>query len=888
MFFSKSRKSVLEELGSSQQTGLESESIQERQLRYGMNVLQQKAGRSVFSIIIDQLKEIMVVILIVAALVSFYLHEAIEGIVILVIVVLNTLLGFWQEYKAQKAMSALKKMAEPFARVRRDGVEQTLPAKELVPGDVMIIEAGNVIAADARILESVNLKVEESTLTGESEPVEKISAVLADDDVVLAERRNMLYTGTIVTYGRGEAVVCATGMKTELGHIADMLQSVDDEKTPLQKRLAKLGTKLAMFAFLMIGVVAFLSYLRGLAGKEIFMTAISIAVAAIPEGLPAVVTIALAMGAGRMLKRKALIRHLPAVETLGSVTVICSDKTGTLTKNEMTVTEVLLADKDVSIDQIKAPAAQLALLCGILCNDAVMNNAQEGQALAALGDPTEGALVIAAHQNGLIKTDFEQALPRIAEFPFDSQRKRMSTLHTIASIPAMIKPALELAQGQADSSHIIFSKGSVDGLMDVCSHVLMDDQLLPLTDQIKVGLIAKNKEKASQGIRVLGMAFRSSHLVAAKSFMDEEKNLVFIGMQCMIDPVRPEAIKAVQRCQQAGIRVVMITGDHPLTASAIGKELGLADHGQYLTGKDLMSMSADEIKKSIQDVSIFARVSPEHKMIIIDGLQAAHEIVSMTGDGVNDAPALKSADIGVAMGITGTDVSKEASDMVLLDDNFVTIVEAVKEGRTIFDNIRKFITYILTGNLGEILVMLIAPFFGMPLPLLPIQILWINLVTDGAPAIALAYEESEADVMQRVPFEPNEGVFSRGIGAQIILFGLVVGCVSLVIGYYFWKLAPASRVWQTMIFTTIAFCQLGLAVSLRKTKETIFSRRFFSNVPMMIAILLTAVLQLIIIYLPFFNVIFKTQPLSVIQLAICMGGGVLVVGLVEVKKVFNW
>ncbi|MBU1042861.1 MAG: cation-translocating P-type ATPase [Candidatus Omnitrophica bacterium] len=887
-FFYKTKQAVLESFNVEQKNGLAESSLISLRAKYGSNALKEKAAKTVLAIIFDQLKEVMVLILIAAAAISFFLHEAIDAFVILIIVVLNTVLGFWQEFNAARAMSALKKMAQPNARVRRDQVEKTIPAKEILPGDIIVMEAGNLIPADARIIACANLKVQEAALTGESEPVEKTDKVMDKADIALADRKNMVYMGTIVTYGRAEAVVTGIGMKTELGKIASMLQDVEDEKTPLQKRLAKLGIKLAYFALILIGVVAVICYFRGLGVKEIFMTAISLAVAAIPEGLPAVVTISLALGARRMFKRKALIRNLPAVETLGSVTVICSDKTGTLTKNEMTVTDILMTDKKLNIDEIAQdpnlyPAARLCLLCAALCNDAVITKSEKNEK-TAIGDPTEGALVIAAEKGAIVKNDAERFIQRLAEYPFDSDRKRMSTLHAVKSISDGLKGVFDLAYKNSEAGNLIFTKGSVDGLIEVCSKVIVNDQIVDLTDALKQEILEENKQKASKGIRVLGMAYRIIPDLKQVDINSEEKELIFIGMVCMIDPVRPEAIEAVKTCKNAGVRVVMITGDHPLTARAIGQKLGLAENGKFLTGKELSQMSAEQIQECIKDVSIFARVSPEHKMIIIDALQADNEIVSMTGDGVNDAPALKSADIGVAMGITGTDVSKEAADMVLLDDNFATIVEAVKEGRTIFDNIRKFIKYILTGNMGEIMVMIIGPFFGMPLPLLPIQILWINLVTDGAPAVALGYEQAESDIMNRPPFSPNEGVFSRGIGKQILFMGTIIGVVSIAIGYFFWKLDPSSRIWQTMVFSTIAFCQISLVMSIRKTKDHIFTKEFFSNLPMLAAVGLTFILQLAIIYNPFLNKVFKTQPLSLKQFCVCLAAGLFIMIFAELQK----
>lgn len=884
------KEAVLSDLKSDIKKGISDSEAAQRRQSYGPNTLEEKDAKSPLSILFDQVKEIMVIILVIAAVVSMALHEYIDGVVILIIVVLNTVLGFWQEFNAEKAMAALKKMSQPEVRVRRNGVEKIIPSSELVPGDIILVEAGNLIPADARIIEAVNLKIQESALTGESEPVEKSSETLNNADIALADRKNMAYMGTIVTYGRGTAVITSTGMKTELGNIAGMLQSVEDERTPLQKRLAKVGATLAGLSLVLIAVVAVLSYFRGLHLKEIFMTSISMAVAAIPEGLPAVVTIALAFGARRMLKKKALIRNLTAVETLGSVTVICSDKTGTLTQNKMTVTDVLLPEKKFTIDEAKdvvdnTPALQATLLAGMLCNDAVLKENDESSGMETIGDPTEGALVMAAAEAGLEKKTLEGSLQRVTEFPFDSDRKRMSTAHKWAPDKHLKKSAdLLAADGKTEHEHIMFTKGSVDGLVEVCSHILVNGKITVLTEKIKDNILSDAQEKSSNGVRVLGAAYRFINEKELKDITQAETGLIYLGMSCMIDPVRPEAVEAVRLCKQAGVRVVMITGDHPLTASAIGKQLGLAENDKYLTGKELSKMSVKKLKEQIHDVSIFARVSPEHKMIIIDALQEENQIVSMTGDGVNDAPALKSADIGVAMGITGTDVSKEASDMVLLDDNFATIVAAVKEGRTIFDNIRKFIKYILTGNLGEIIAMLVGPFLGMPLPLLPIQILWINLVTDGAPAVALGYEASERDIMKRTPFKPTEGLFSRGIGRQILMMGSLVGLISITVGFIFWKMDPASGAWQTMVFTTLTFCQLSLVLGIRKSKESIFSGELFKNNVMLMAVVSTFVLQLVLIYVPFFNTIFRTMPLSLAQLGICLAASLTVLIVVEVEK----
>jgi Ca2+-transporting ATPase len=870
--------------------GLSGAEAAQRLNTHGPNELAEKGRKNAWRILLAQVKEVMILILVAAVVISAALQEYIDAIVIFIIVVLNTILGFWQEFKAENAMAALKKMTVPNVRVLRDGSEQQISAKDLVPGDILLIESGNVVPADARLIEAVNLKVQEAALTGESESVDKHSHRLEGDDYALADRKNMIYMGTVVTYGRGYAVVTNTGMHTELGKIATLLHGVEDEKTPLQRRLARLGRSLAMAAVVLIFVVAGLMYMQGAGWKMMFMTAISMAVAAIPEGLPAVVTIALALGAQQMLKQNALIRQLAAVETLGSVTVICSDKTGTLTQNKMTVTEVVLPDRRVALDPAAAGHTQdidlsLLLLTGTLCNDAVINEA-DGQDV--LGDPTEGALVLAARQAGLVQAELNTVLPRVREFPFDSERKRMSTVHAMPASSGRTSsdPISVLAAQDGHTGHILFAKGAADGLIDVCGRIRINGNIEPLDHTRKQAILAENTAMAENGIRVLGLAYRFVEENELDRPERYEQDLIYLGLAGMIDPVRPEAVEAVRLCKQAGIRPVMITGDHPLTAVAIARQLGLTDTDTFLTGQDLEKMTDDELAVRIPEIQVFARVSPSHKMIIIDVLQKHHEIVSMTGDGVNDAPALKSADIGVAMGITGTDVSKEASDMVLLDDNFATIVAAVKEGRRIYDNIRKFVRYILTGNTGEIVVMLTGPLLGMPLPLLPIQILWINLVTDGIPAIALGYEEPEQKIMDRPPIDPEEGIFARGLGWQIIMMGVIVGLISVGAGYGFWNNGTGSQAWQTMVFTMLTFCQMAYALCVRKQHQSLFSYSWFSNPMLLAAVGVTLILQMIIIYVPFFNLVFRTFPLRWEELAVCTAGAVAIILITEVKKLF--
>lgn len=879
---------LVQELQTDTSTGLSENEAQKRKSEIGPNELIEKGRRSVLSILISQFTEVLVIILLAAAVFSFFLHEYIDASVILVIVILNAILGFWQEYQAENAMAALKKLAVPNVRVRREGIEKEISAKDLVPGDIVLLEMGNIVPVDARLLEAAHFKTQESALTGESESVEKSPGPLIGDHITLPDRKNMIYMGTIVVYGRAVAVVTATGMQTELGKIATMLQTVKEDLTPLQKRLAKLGGYLAGLALLLILIVAAVTFLQGVSLKETFLTAISMAVAAIPEGLPAVVTIALALGAQRMLKKKSLIRQLSAVETLGSVTVICSDKTGTLTQNKMAVTELVFPQKRYAIEEASRNPLQdasigLLLLGGTLCNDASLKQDNGQGEIEGIGDPTESAIVIAAHHAGMIKKQIEIDLPRITELPFDSERKRMSTIHKFSdrSSPS-VKSVAQFIKNKND--YVIFTKGAVDGLIEKCTHVLLDGTIQKLSSEIKKKITKENEVMAMRGIRVLGAAFRALRSSQLDRIDQYEKDLVFIGMMGMMDPIRPEAKEAVHLCQKAGIRVVMITGDHPLTAMAIARELDIAQNGECLTGEDLSRMDVKELKKRIDDVSVFARVSPEHKMVIIEALREKSQIVAMTGDGVNDAPALKLADIGVAMGKIGTDVSRESANMVLLDDNFATIVAAVKEGRTIYDNIRKFIKYILTGNAGEILVMLVGPLIGMPLPLVPVQILWINLVTDGVPAVALGYEEAEGNVMNRLPFRPGEGIFSRGVGKQILWMGFLVGLVSLCVGYLFWKIDADNHHWQTMIFTTLTFCQMAYALCSRKTSESIFNRFIFDNRMMILALIFTCTFQFLLIYIPFFQIVFNTEPLTGLEVIVCIVAACVVIAASEIQK----
>lgn len=892
---------VLRNLNSDSESGLSDREAIRRLKEQGSNELKDTGGKGPWSILWEQFTSTMIVILIVAAVVSALLGDYEDSVAIAVIVILNAALGFGQEYRAEKAMAALKRMSAPNVRVRREGHVREIPSSELVIGDVVLLEAGNLIPADGRLLEGANLQVQESALTGESEPVEKDPAAVEADDAPLAERTSMVYSSTVVTRGRAVYVVTETGMATELGKIAAMIQTSHSDQTPLQKRLDYVGKILALAALVIVGVVFVLGLLRGEDLEVMFLTAVSLAVAAVPEGLPAVVTIALALGAQRMLKRRALIRKLPAVETLGSVTVICSDKTGTLTENNMTAVFLEVAGKTIDLRQDrwsdsefnsdsgtssaveKESAFALLLAGGALCNDALLEEDQDD--LRTIGDPTEGALVIAAARQSVSKPDLESALPRVGEIPFDSKRKRMSTVHEIGPASSVPTPTAlrSLSNGWRENTpYVVFTKGAVDSLLDISSEVwVAEGQTEPMTEKWRESIASSNERLAEDGIRVLGVAFRSlPSFDSAEDGLEEE--LTFVGMVGMIDPPRSEARDAVATCKQAGIRPVMITGDHPLTARYIASELGIADGGRILTGRDLTGVSSEELENLVDDVAVYARVSPEHKLAIVEALQSKGHIVAMTGDGVNDAPALRRSDIGVAMGITGTDVSKEAADMVLTNDNFATIVAAVEQGRVIYDNIRKFIKYLLTSNSAEILVMLAGPFAGLGLPLLPLQILWINLVTDGPPALALSAEPAERGIMRRPPHPPNESVFGRGLGRHVAWVGGLMALVSLVTGIWYAEVAP--ELWQTMVFTTLTLSQLSHVVAIRSGDESLFKAGPLSNKPLLAAVAFTFVLQLLAIYAPFLQRFLETESLPLADLTIAIALSTIVFWAVEIEK----
>ncbi len=889
-----------QELNTRLATGLATADIPALKALYGPNELKETGGVSPLKLLISQFTNTMVLILIAAAVVSGLLGKTTETVAITAIVVLFALLGFLQEYRAEKAMAALKRLSVPVVRVRRNGQILEISARELAPGDVVLLEAGNAVPADLRIAESVNLRIQEAALTGESEPVEKHADALQQADVPLADRRNMAYMGTVVTYGRGTAVVVGTGMATELGKIAVLLQTVTRQMTPLQQRLEKVGLQLAIGGVAVAALVMVIGLLKGETLDEMFLTAVSVAVAVVPEGLPAVVTVTLALGAQRMLSRRALIRKLPAVETLGSVTTICSDKTGTLTENRMTVTIIDVAGHNLALQDPAAshqqgtPGTQggflesqpaeigLALAAGALCNDASMQPDPQTGRYLPIGDPTEGALLVAASQVNLQKSELEMALPRVGELPFDAVRKRMTTVHRLPASPESLPGALHTL-ANTPGAFVAFTKGAVDGLLPLCSHILLNGAAISINEHWRQRIDAAHEQMAQNGMRVLGMALRWQNDASPR-----EDDLMFIGLTGMIDPPRPEVKRAVATCKNAGIRPVMITGDHPLTARFIAHDLGITDNFRVKTGNDLNQMTPEELAAVVHEVSVYARVTPEHKLRIVQALQDQGEVVAMTGDGVNDSPALRKADIGIAMGITGTDVSKEAAEMVLLDDNFATIVAAVEEGRSIYDNILRFIKFSIAGNIGKVLVMLLAPVAGIHVALLPLQLLWLNLLTDGLLGLGLGLEPAEKGTMTKPPRSPRENIFSGGMGTHVIWVGTVIGLLALGAGLlYFDPANAADKRWQTVIFTSLAFMQMGQALASRSAQESLFSMGWLSNPVLLGLLLLTIVAQLTVVYLPALDRFFQVTPLRWDEMLLCAGLGLATFLLLEAEKMWR-
>ena len=834
-------------LTGSSMNGLTREKAALNLAEFGLNELQEKKKKPAWLLFLAQFSDFMILVLLAAAIIAGIAGDITDTIIILIIVVLNAIVGFVQEYKAEKAMEALKKIAAFQAQVIRNGETFTISAAELVPGDLVLLEAGNVVPADIRLIETHSLRIDEAALTGESVPAEKTDKVLTEEDLPIGDRLNLAFKSTLITNGRAKGVVIATGMLTEIGLIAKMLQQ-SESVTPLQKRMSDFGKKLSYIILLICILLFVVGLLRGEKPLNMLLISISLAVAAIPEALPALITIALARGASRLVRKNALVRKLPAVETLGSVTYICSDKTGTLTQNKMKVVEAEEAPGGIKLlDNIPL------LYCSIALNNDVKLTGENG----LLGDPTEIALVNFFNEKYSSETllTLQEQLPRVAELPFDSDRKCMTTVHRY---------------GQ---QFLVVSKGAIESITE------------SLSDQVNTsGIHKKANDWANNGIRVIGFGYKIvEELPEPFSYESVEKDLLFAGLAGMIDPPREEVKQAIEECKTAGIHPVMITGDHPATAAAIARQIGiLTDKDLLITGKELQQLDFDVFESKVEKIRVYARVSPEQKLKIVKALQAKNHFVSMTGDGVNDAPSLKSANIGVAMGITGTDVSKEAADMILLDDNFTTIVKAVKEGRRIYDNIRKFVKYIMTCNGAEIWTLFMAPLLGLPVPLLPIHILWINLVTDGLPGLALAGEKAERDIMKRPPRKTNESLFAEGIGYHILWVGLLMAGVTL--GTQAWALQNGDTHWQTMVFTVLSLSQLGHVLAIRSDRVFLYKQGLFSNLPMLGAILLTFLLQLAVIYLPFANSVLKTQPLTFNELVICLAVSAIVFHAVELEK----
>jgi Ca2+-transporting ATPase len=861
--------------------GLSGAEAEARLRTHGPNELIEGHRRSPIVLFLQQFTSPLVVVLMAAAAISSVLHDIKDSLVIGVILVLNGIIGFIQEYRADRSMQALRRLSLPQVRVRRDGREATVDVTGIVPGDLVLLQAGDLVPADARVCVAANLRVDEAPLTGESEPVDKAVLELSDPDLPLGDRRNMLYRGTSVVYGRGEALVVATGMQTELGSIAAALQSAAETETPLQRRLARLGKALAVWALALCAAILGIGLLRGEPLKEMLMTAVALAVAAIPEGLPAVVTIALALGARRMARRNALVRSLPAVEGLGAVTVICTDKTGTLTRNEMTVTHLVADDQDWEVTGVGCqpvgqvrplsgqgpdlpPVVQRLLVAGALCNDATVEfDLTQPDQCDVLGDPTEGALLTVALKAGVVPAAVQQQWPRVDEVPFDSDRKRMATRH------------------EADGQVLVAAKGSPETLLPVCARAWWGGREQPLDDVLRKHVLERVQELARRGRRVLALADRSGPVPAGQAL---DADLTFLGLVGIIDPPRPEARDAVAECHSAGIRTVMITGDHKLTAQAIATELGMLPEGEAaLSGPELDELSPAEFVTQVGRVSVFARVTPEHKLRLVQALQDQGHIVAMTGDGVNDAPALRQADIGVAMGGTGTDVAREASRLVLADDNFATIVAAVREGRVIFDNMRKFLRFLLNTNLAEILTMAVALVLGWPVPLLALQILWINLVTDGLPALALGFEPADPDVMRRRPRDPRQSLFTAEMVHSILINGAFMTAAVI----YVMRLGTDLVHQRTIAFTTLALAQMASCLACRSERKLIAEIGFFSNPQMLGAVALTVLAQAAVVYVPFLQRMFQTVPLSLAELGECLGATFLVFLGMELGKIVS-
>ena len=876
-------------LGSDSSSGLSEKEAADRLRRFGYNRIEGAKGPSPLAIFLAQFKDFIIWVLIGAAIVSGLVQEWVDAIAIIAIVILNAILGFIQEYRAEKSLAALKKLASPTSKVIRDGQHAVIPSPELVPGDIIELEAGDNIPADSRIVWlTANFAAAEASLTGESTPVAKTIIALDEKEVALADRANMVYMGTSVAGGKGRAIVVETGMQTELGKIAGMIGEIRRDSTPLQKKLEQFGKWIVYLCFVLVGLIFLLGVVRGGRVLDMFLTAVSLAVAAIPEGLPAVVTIALAMGVQRMVARHALIRKLPSVETLGCATVICSDKTGTLTKNEMTV-QAVFADGELfriagigyepqgeffldkqKVNPAQYPALVKALLCGTLCNGAQL--VRRDDAFRIVGDPTEAAILTAAAKADIWKEKAEKDWPFVSEIPFDSERKKMTIIR------------------RNNGKLVAFVKGAPDVLLQDCTKIEQGGRIRDLTEKDVEDISGANNRLASDAMRVLGLAYRQIDS-SSENYVPQvvEKELTFVGLVAMIDPPREEVKKAIRDCKSATIRTVMITGDHKNTAIAIARDLGFFQAGSVaLSGEEMDKLSDQQLYEKVEEATVYARVSPEHKLRIVRALRRRNEVVAMTGDGVNDAPALKEADIGVAMGITGTDVTKEVSDMIITDDNFASIVAAVEEGRGIYDNIRKFIHYLLSCNAGEVLVMFVSSLIGWPVPLLPVQILWVNLITDGLPALALGVDPIEPDIMKRPPRPGSQSVITRGTAMLILAQGGFIALCTLA-AFAFVLLVEKEGLARarTAAFVVLACSQLFHSLNCRSQSQSLFKIGIFTNTKLVLAAAMSFLLQMAVVYVPFFQVVFKTEPLRVIDWIMVVVVSSLPLWAMELAKAIN-
>lgn len=867
-WYRKDIESTLDELFSDKNAGLSNEEAKKRIEKYGLNELEEKEKAGLFSKIIAQFKDFLVLILIGASIVSILVGEITDSIVIIAIVIINATLGIIQEGKAEKALEALKKMASPNAKVIRDGHLNIVSANMLVPGDIVVLEAGDIIPSDLRLIESSNLKIEEASLTGESVPVEKSANITLDEEVSLGDRKNMAYMSTVVTYGRGKGIVVGTGNHTEIGKIAEMIQTFEDDTTPLQKKLDQLGKYLGVGCLVICGLVFLIGILQGREILDMFMIAISLAVAAIPEGLPAIVTIVLALGMSKMVKRNAIVKKLLAVETLGCTTTICSDKTGTLTQNEMTVIRTYTGNNvgevtgkgyapngDFYITNEKINPTEninlnLLLSIAALCNDATLEYEKEDDIYKIVGDPTEGALITLAEKANLLKSELNEKYPRIEEIPFDADRKMMTTFH----------------KNFIDGKIVSFTKGAPDIVLKRCNSIYLNGNVQPLTDNIRKDILNTNSNFSKDALRVLAFSYKTYDKIPNDISSDNiENDVIFVGLVGMIDPPRNEAMDAIDKCKTAGINTIMITGDYKETAFAIAKELGMAESiDEAMTGEELNRISDEELKEKVKTTKVYARVSPEHKVRIVEALRANGEITAMTGDGVNDALALKRADIGVSMGITGTDVAKNTAEVILTDDNFASIVSAVEEGRIIYSNIRKFVFFLLSCNIGEILIVFLSILFNLPVPLLPIQLLWLNLITDSFPALALGVEKGEPDIMHNHPRDPEEPILDKAMITGISVQSLAITLATMLA--YIWGLKTYGMdnllMPRTIAFTTLIMAELVRAFSSRSEKHTLFKIGFFTNKNLVYATLISFGLLMAVLYIPVLQPIFKTYALS--------------------------